>query len=336
MTLRDEILEQPEVAARLLDVEGENVARIRAAVASRDPAFMLIAARGSSDHAAIYAQYLFGVTARLPVALATPSLVSLYGVEPRVERAIVIGISQSGVSPDVVGVITSARRQGALTIAITNEPGSALAAAAEHTIDLRAGDERSIAATKTYIAQLVALAMLAGVDGLDAVPAALSEALESEADARAAAVEFAGVQTCTVLGRGFGYATAREWALKLKELAYVVADPYSADDFRHGPLALIEPDAPVLMVAPSGAALADLTELARRLRDELGAELVVLSDSPDARSLGERSLAMPPVLEVLSPIVSIVPAQLFALHLAMAKGLDPERPRNLTKVTATH
>ena len=173
MSLRDEIGEQPAVAARLLGDGAAEIARIRDAIAAFEPSFVVIAARGSSDHAAIYAQYLFGVTWRLPVALAAPSLISLYGAEPRVGRALVVGISQSGVSPDVVGVVESARRQGALTVALTNDLASPLAAAAQHVIDLRAGVEHSVAATKTYTAELLALAMLAGVPAadLEAVPA---------------------------------------------------------------------------------------------------------------------------------------------------------------------
>jgi glucosamine--fructose-6-phosphate aminotransferase (isomerizing) len=335
VSLREEILEQPAVAARLLATQHVSIARIRDDLAAFDPAFVLIAARGSSDHAAIYAQYLFGLTARLPVALAAPSLTSLYGVEPRVGRALVIGISQSGVSPDVVGVVEAAHAQGAFTIAISNDGRSPLARAAGRVIELGAGVERSIAATKTYTAQLLALAVLAGVEGTERIPEALAGALSAEPEAREAARAWSGMATCTVLGRGFGYATAREWALKLKELAYVVADPYSAADFQHGPLALIDPGDAVLLVAPSGAALAGLTELARRLRDDLDASLLVVSDDPEARALGAMALPSPAVPEPLSPIVSIVPAQLFALHLALAKGLDPERPRNLAKVTST-
>ena len=207
--------------------------------------------------------------------------------------------------------------------------------AAEHGIDLGAGPERAIAATKTYTASLVAIAMLAEASGLDAVPDALADALAIEREAQRVAAALAGIATCTVLGRGFGYATAREWALKLKELAGVMADPYSAADFQHGPLALLEPDDPVLIVAPSGAAAPSIAETATRLRADLGARLLVVSDDPALRALGHDALASPPVEEPVSPIVQIVPAQLLALHLAHARGRDPERPRHLRKVTAT-
>ena len=160
MTMLDEIREQPDAARRLLDQGRGPVAAIGAAVRDRPIDFALIAARGSSDHAAIYGQYLFGVRNRLPVALAAPSIISLYDVAPRLERALVIGISQSGASPDIVGVVEAAARQGAVTVALTNDPSSALAGAADHVVDLAAGPERSVAATKTYTAELLALAML--------------------------------------------------------------------------------------------------------------------------------------------------------------------------------
>lgn len=353
MGLRDEILEQPEVARRFIETGVSAVAEISAALERHELDFVLIAARGTSDHAAIYAQYVFGALHRLPVALATPSLGSLYGVTPRLERALVIGISQSGRSPDVVGVIEAARAQGAPTIAITNAPGSPLARAAAHGIDVGAGPERATAATKTYTAQLLAVAALAAslpsthgtslggtpaerTAALDAIPDAIAAALAVEPEAAALARARSELDQCTVLGRGFDYATAREWALKLKELAQVHAEPYSSADFQHGPLALVEPDYPVLAVAPSGAAGADLATLVTRLRDEYGVDALVVSDDEAVRAAGSASLALPAGLpEWLMPIVSIVPGQLFALHLTVAKGLDPERPRWISKVTET-
>jgi glucosamine--fructose-6-phosphate aminotransferase (isomerizing) len=342
MGLRDEIGEQPDVVARLVARSAE-IEAIARAVRVQHVEHVVIAARGTSDHAAIYAQYLFGIRLRLPVALAAPSIVSLYHVEPVFARSLVIGISQSGASPDVVGVVDAARRQGQPTIAITNEPGSALAQAAEHVIDLEAGPERAVAATKTYTAELAAIALLVAALGGDdphgdfaGVPAALEAALGSEDAAREAAAAHAAWRVCTVLGRGYEYATAREWALKLKELARVVADPYSAADFRHGPLALVERGYPVLAVATSGAVAADLVMLLREIREDFGADLVVVSDREDVRAIGQWSIAVPAgVPDHLAPIVSIVPAQLFAYHATRVRGLDPDAPRHISKVTLT-
>jgi glucosamine--fructose-6-phosphate aminotransferase (isomerizing) len=346
MGLRDEILEQPAALRRQVDEGRAAVEAIADAVRSQPVETIVIAARGTSDHAAIYAQYLFGVRHRISVALAAPSITSLYGVEPRFERALVIGISQSGASPDVVGVVAAARSQGAPTIAITNEPGSELGRAAEHLIELHAGPERAVAATKTYTASLLAIARLSvalRADGtadeeaeIAAIPEAVAAALAGEAEIAALATAFARTDRAIVLGRGYEYATAREWALKLKELARVFADPYSAADFRHGPLALVEPGVPILALLPEGPPASGLVELLARLRRELEAEVLVVSDSAGARAVGTSSIALPAgVPEWLRPMVSIVPAQLFAYHLTIAKGLDPDAPRNLSKVTRT-
>ena len=343
MALIDEIREQPEVAARLLQEAGPEIAAICETVRAADPSHVVIAARGTSDHAAIYAQYAFGVLARTYVGLATPSVHSLYGAAPDYSRALVIGISQSGASPDVVGVIRSARAQGAITLAITNTPGSDMAQAAQHHIALRAGAERAVAATKTYTATLLVLAMLsaslrgvAEAEGdLARLPDALAAALDLEAEARRIAEDQAGLDRCIVLGRGYHYATAREWSLKLKELAYVLADPYSSADFIHGPLALIEAGFPTFCVAPRGATEADMAEVIGRLGDELGARLLIASDDPDVCARGTWSFTLPALPEWLMPIVSIVPAQLHAMHSTIVQGRDPELPRSIRKVTLT-
>ncbi|MFV2063055.1 MAG: SIS domain-containing protein [Chloroflexota bacterium] len=343
MALIDEIREQPEVAQRLLREAGPGIEAICEAIRVAAPSHVVIAARGTSDHAALYAQYAMGVLAGLSVGLATPSVFSLYGAAPDLSRALVIGISQSGASPDVVGVIHSARTQGALTLAITNTPGSDMAEAAEHHIDLRAGPERAIAATKTYTSTLVALAMLtAGLSqaaiarDLARLPAGLAAALDTESDIRRIAADQVEMDRCIVLGRGYHYATAREWSLKLKELGYVMADPYSSADFMHGPLALVEAGFPMLVVAPRGAAFADMSAAIERVGDELEARLLVISDDAAARAKGTWSVALPADLpEWLMPIVSIVPGQLHAMHLTIAKGRDPEQPRSIRKITRT-
>jgi glucosamine--fructose-6-phosphate aminotransferase (isomerizing) len=346
MSMRDEILEQPDVARRLLRSARPALAELTAVVRQHGIDYVMIAGRGTSDHAAIYAQYLLGARNRLAVALAAPSILSLYKVAPRVERALVIGISQSGASPDIVGVVEAGRAQGAPTLAITNTPDSALARAADHVIDLGAGPERSVAATKTYTAELVAVAMLSAallegaerteVEDLESLPEAMEEALAAEPEVRRIADAAAGMEHCMVLGRGFEYATAREWALKLKELSGVMADPYSTADFEHGPKALVEPGFPVLAVAPSGAGAVELRELLTRLRAEHGARLLVLSDDPETRALADDSIPLPPgTAPWLSPIVSIVPAQLHAYYQTIANGRDPASPRYIRKVTLT-
>jgi glucosamine--fructose-6-phosphate aminotransferase (isomerizing) len=349
MGLRDEILEQPAAARRQLASSDAAIEALAARLRDDPIDSVVIAARGTSDHAAIYGQYLLGAVNRLPVALAAPSILSLYGVEPRFGRAIVIGISQSGSSPDIIGIVAAGRRQGVPTLEITNDPSSPLAEAAEFVIDLAAGPERAIAATKTYTTSLLAIARLSvalsGSDGsagapdpaanLAAVPDAIEASLGVEDEIAAIAGQLAAADRLVVLGRGYEYATAREWALKLKELAQVFADPYSAADFLHGPIALVQSGVPVLVIAGEGPTASGLTDVLARLA-ELDADSVVLSDAASLRALGRRSIALPAGLpEWLRPIVSIVPAQLFAYHLTLARGLDPEAPRYLRKVTRT-
>ncbi|HEY8636272.1 MAG TPA: SIS domain-containing protein [Candidatus Limnocylindrales bacterium] len=344
MTLHSEILEQPEVARRLLAAQAENIERIAASLRERPVGHVVIAARGTSDHAAVYAQYVLGVRHRLTVGLGTPSIVSLYGAAPDVRDALVIGISQSGASPDIVAVVDAAQAQGAPTIAITNEPASALAAAADRTIDLGAGPELAVAATKTYTAELLAIALLSAAladDPADraavaAIPETLARALALEPEIERIAADQAAANRALLIARGYEYATAREWALKLKELARVFADPYSSADFQHGPLALVEAGVPVIAVARAGAPEADLVTLLARLREDLGADLMVASDDAEALRHATWPVSLPAgTPEWLGPIVSIVVGQLHALHLTRARGLDPEHPRNLRKVTRT-
>ncbi|HEV8252811.1 MAG TPA: SIS domain-containing protein [Candidatus Limnocylindria bacterium] len=342
MGLSQEIGAQPAIAARLLRELPADLAPLAAAARQQPIRYVVVAARGSSDHAAIYAQYALGALARLPVALATPSLFSRYATPPRLEGALVIGISQSGQSPDVVAVIDEARHQGALTVAVTNDPGSPLAAAAEHPLDLRAGSEQSVAATKTYTAELMVIAMLAVALGDDSgsdhealamVPDAQSAALELSDRVAALADAHAGLVDCAVLGRGFNLATSFEWALKLKELAYVRAQAYSSADFQHGPVASLVPGGDVLAVVARGPLAADIAELVARLRRERRARVLVLAQDPLP---GADHLPFPDTLpEWLSPLVDIIPAQLFTAALARVKGLDVERPRGLKKVTLT-
>jgi glutamine---fructose-6-phosphate transaminase (isomerizing) len=344
MSLRSEIDEQPAVLERLLGAQAAAVGEAARLVSARRPGWVLLAARGSSDNAGLFAQYLWGARNGLAVAMATPSLFTHYGTPPRLAGALVVAISQSGQSPDVVSVLAEARRQGAPTLAITNEPSSPLAAAADLVIPTGAGPELAIAATKTYTSQLLAVAMLSAAmpggesDGpaLAGVPAAVRATLQLESAIAAATQRHAGMTQCVVLGRGFQYATACEWALKLEELTYVVAEPYSAADFRHGPAAMAAPGFPVLAVVPGGAVYRDHLALLDGLVKDRGIDLVALSDQDEALALARTPIRLPALLpDWLSPIATVVAAQLFAYHLAKAMGRDTEAPRGLSKVTAT-
>jgi glucosamine--fructose-6-phosphate aminotransferase (isomerizing) len=344
MTMLEEIHEQPEVLRGLLETQSEAVARVAAAIAARGVSYLYLAARGTSEHAGIYGQYVLGAFGGLPVALAAPSLFTVYGRPPRLAGALVVGVSQSGQSPDIVAVIVEGRRQGALTLAITNDADSPLAQAAELTLNISAGAERAVAATKTYTGELMLFAMLAAALAgekdraaeLARLPAAVAGALQLDTAVQAAAGRFREMSRCVILGRGYHFATAMEWSLKLKELTYVVADRYSTAEFQHGPVAMVEPGFPVLAVAPTDAGHGAVRELLARLTSEKGAEVLALSDDEATLAAASVGLRLPSgVPDWLMPIVSIVPAQLFCHHLSLARGLDPAAPRGLSKVTLT-
>lgn len=340
--LEQEIHEQPAVIRALLDGETETVQAIADAIRSFNPAFTYIAARGTSDNAARYAQYVFGALLRMPVALAAPSLHTIYEAPPDLSRALVIGISQSGASTDINRALTDARGQGALTVAITNNPESALAKAAHHHLYVHAGPERSVAATKTYTTELTAIAMLVNAlvvsdslaSALAALPGLADETLSLAAPMTTWVQRYRYMETLVTVGRGFNYCTAFEIALKAKELNYVAADGYSEADFRHGPLALIQPGFPALVVAPSGKTLPGLLEFLDLLR-ERGAEALVISNDAEALSRARHAMRIPDMPEWISPICAVLPGQLFAMHLAREKGLDLDAPRGITKVTIT-
>ena len=342
--LLSEIAEQPAVMAGLLKDAAAEVEAIAADIRSRGLHHVVIAARGSSDNAARYAQYLLGAHNRLTVTLATPSLFTRYRTPPEMAGALVVGISQSGESPDLIAVVEEGRRQGCPTLAITNVAGSPLAAVADHTIVLRAGRERSIAATKTYTAQLAALAMLSTSLAANSlwhrelamVPEFVAQAHAVGRDAvLAAATTLKDAGHGVVLGRGFNFATAFEIALKAKELAYIAVEPYSSADFQHGPIALIDTGFAAVVVNAAGAVSAEVEDLLRTIC-ERGASPVVISNEPTSLALAAAPIPLPAEMpEWLSPMAAIVPAQLLAFQLSRLRGFDPDQPRGLRKVTKT-
>ena len=318
-----EIHQQPAALARLLGNEAGAVQQLAAAMRARQIDYVVIAGRGTSDNAGRYAQYLLGAHNQLMVALATPSLFSIYQQPPRFGNALVIGISQSGKSPDIVSVIAEARRQGAIA--------------------LHAGDERSIAATKTYTTELAAIAALSVAlsererdrQALLDMPEAVTETLRLSPAIGQITERYRYMRDCVVIGRGFNYATAFELALKMKELTYTIAEPYSSADFMHGPLALIEHGFPAIVIAPSGILLPEMQSFIRTLR-EREAEVIAISDDAATLALARVPVALPrSVPEWLSPLLTIIPGQLFAMHLANVRDYDPDHPRGLRKVTET-
>ena len=339
--LEQEIASQPSVVTRILELETEHIAKIVAQLPPFD--YALIAARGSSDHAATYAKYAWTSLAGYPVALAAPSLFTMYKTQVHLAGALVVGISQSGQSPDIIAVLEEGRRQGRPTLAITNDISSPLATIADHVIELHAGQEQSIAATKTYTAQLVVMAMFAAalsakphfMAALQQIPSAMERTFKLNVRLSQDVERYRYMDRCIVIGRGFNYATSFELALKLKELTYLMVSAYSSADFRHGPIATIERGLPVFLFMPTGATYDDMLDLALELQRQ-EAELLVISESERALSLARTALPIcTDIPEWLTPLIAIIPGQLFALHLALAKGLNPDIPRGLQKVTKT-
>jgi glucosamine--fructose-6-phosphate aminotransferase (isomerizing) len=344
MSLYTEIHEQPERFRALLSAQKQTATKIAKAIQARDIHYAFLAARGTSDNAGRYANYLWGAMNGLPVALATPSLFTYYKQPPRFKNALIIGISQSGQSPDIVSVLEEGKKQGCLTLAITNVPGSPLAKSADFLLDVQAGPELAVAATKTYTAELMGLAMIStAMNGsraqwkeLSRVPAWAASALKQDRFIAQVAQRYRYMRQCVVLARGYNYATAFEWALKLKELTYVEAEPYSSADFQHGPIAMVERGFPVMAVATGGKVFDSMLQALAQLRKEFSAELVVISNMKKALSLAQTPIPIPvDVPEWLSPLVSILPAQLFSYHLTLAKGYDADQPRMIHKVTET-
>jgi glucosamine--fructose-6-phosphate aminotransferase (isomerizing) len=338
--LDQEIREQPDVIARLLaDPLIPEVANV-----IRHARYVVIAARGTSDNAARYAQYTFGIHAGLVVGLAAPSITTIYNRTPNFRDAAVIGISQSGKSEDVGEVVARAAEQGATTVTITNDPESPMAKQARYHIALNAGLERSLAASKTYTAQLTVIALLAAhlsdektnmLAEAAHLPDLVRAALELGPTIARRAERFRFMTRCVTIGRGYNYATAFEIALKLKELTYVTAEPYSSADFRHGPKAMVEENFPVIVIAPSGAVYPDVLAMLKEMHDR-EADLTVIASDQQALDCAQLPLPLPADLpEWLSPVAAVVPGQLLAMNTAIVKGHEVDRPRGLSKVTVT-
>ncbi len=341
MTLWAEIQSQAEVLGRLAQSQIEPTKAISDWMSGEDFSYVVMAARGSSDNAARYAQYLWGARNRLNVSLAAPSLYGPYASPPDLSHSLVAGISQSGESPDLLAVLAEGKRQGRPTLAITNQSESPMARLAARHLDLAAGPELAVAATKSYTTQLLAIGSLSAAlsgdtgmtEALQLLGPAVSQVLAGADPIKPAAKTLSEKDRCVVIGRGFHHSTAYEWALKIAELSYLVAQPFSAADFRHGPLAMVEPGLPVLAIATEGPLFADLSDLLTQVM-EVGAKVIAISDRSDcpADHLIELPSGLP---EWLTPIPAIVAAQIFTYHLTVARGADPDQPRMLKKVTRT-
>lgn len=336
-----EIEQQPATLERTIKRESPRITRFAATLKQRDLRLIVLVARGSSDNAALFGRYLLEISTGIPVSLAAPSVHTLYHAKLDLRDALVIGISQSGEGADINLVLENARRCGATTLAITNEANSAMANIADETFLIHAGRERSVAATKTYTGQLLIFHLLAralsqsrGAE-VERLPELAAAALTMRPQVERLVERYAFMDHCVVVGRGLNYANAYEFAIKLMETCYVVAERFSSADFLHGPIAMVGRSFPSFLFAPPGKTLGGMKDLLGKLT-ALGAETVVISSEPSILKAATRALKIPRrISEVLSPIPYIIPAQMFAALLAEAKGLSPDRPRSLAKITRT-
>jgi glutamine---fructose-6-phosphate transaminase (isomerizing) len=339
MRMSAEIGEQPAVFDAVLARRAE-LAAVAELAAARRPRFALLAARGSSDHAALYAKYLIEVLLQLPTGLVSPSTTTLYGAEPDLNGVLYVTVSQSGGSPDLVEATKAARGRGALTVAVTNTPDSPLSAVAEHTVAIGAGEELAVAATKTYTATLLTLYLLvdAARGGSGEHAAALGElaasALADTAeDVREAVERYREIDRVVTTGRGYSSATAAEAALKLAETSYLGARSYSGADLLHGPVAAVDKGTGVVAVTSKGRGAEAMREVVAAVHERGADVLAVGSAAGDMPA--SRRIVLPDTAEEVAPILEILPLQRLALELALARGGDPDQPRGLSKVTRT-
>ncbi|HEY0377895.1 MAG TPA: SIS domain-containing protein [Pyrinomonadaceae bacterium] len=337
-----EIAEQPAALQKTIEEERGKVARLGSFIKARGVDLIVLVARGSSDNAALFGRYLLEIETGIPVSLAAPSVYTLYGGELKLDRALVVGVSQSGEGEDINRVLERARACGAYTVGITNEPASSMARTVDELLVMHGGRERSVAATKTFTGQLMLFHLLAAAlsgrersSNYEAIPELAARALEHKESIRQLAERYVFMENCVVVGRGLLYANAYETALKLMETCYVVAERFSSADFFHGPLAMVERHFPIILFAPPGITLDGARLLMNRLK-ELHADTLAITADDRIIDTSTRSIRMAAEIEeVLAPIPYIIPAQLFAALLADAKGLNPDAPRSLSKVTRT-
>ena len=343
-----EIREQPAALDRTLRGELKTFRLLKKRFEEKPPRLVVLAARGTSDNACQFGRYLIEIATGIPVALAAPSVSTLYHAKVNLEGALLVAISQSGESTDTNVVLEEARRNGAFTVGITNEPASTLARIADVTVHVRARREKSVAATKTYTSQLLSLYLLAwslgakiDLNDLKKLPAAADAALRIEKDIAGRAERYRFMDRALVIGRGLNYANASEFSLKLQETCYVVAEGFSSADLLHGPIAMVESSFPSFLFAPAGETWPVIRDMAAKL-EGLKADTLIVTDRSN-RDAPRNAVRLPLALahkgpmpsDLYTPIPYIIPGQLFAAHLAEVKKLDPDKPRGLSKVTRT-
>ncbi|MEV7421514.1 MULTISPECIES: SIS domain-containing protein [unclassified Streptomyces] len=339
-----EVMEQPEVFRRVLQDGAPRIREVAAVIAARNPRFALLSARGTSDHAALYAKYLLEIRRGLPCGMASMSTTTAYGARPDLTGVLFVAVSQWGGSPDLVASTWAAREAGAITLAVTNNPDSSLAAVSEFHIDVLAGPERALPATKSYTASLLSLYLFVAALGggergddhddrpaLELLPDLAERIVERRDEVRTLATRYRFAERAVVTSRGYGYPTAQEAALKLMETCYLPALSFSGADLLHGPLAMIGDTSAVVAIVPDGKGGEVLRPVLDRLRAR-GADLLVVGSEAEAAK-GSAGFVLPTagVPERLQPILEILPLHLLTYELALARGHDPDVPRAMAK-----
>lgn len=339
----NEIQEQPEVLVKCAESNSETIGAIVKVLKERNISSVVVAARGTSDHAGIYGKYIIESEIGLPVSLAAPSIFTVYQKKMKLENCLVIGLSQSGKAEDVLAVLKAANACGAVTISITNDSDSILAEEAGFHLFCNAGLEKSVAATKTCTTEMYLLAQLVaewsddeGIKKeLALVPINIEKMFIENENIKSKVERYRLMQECFVLARGINYPIAMEAALKIQETSYVRAKAYATSDFHHGPFAMIQKDMPVIVYAPNGPSLSDVSEMIEKLKSS-DAEIIVVSNNKDVLEMGNCAFEIPQTdNDMMSPFYNVVFAQMFACHLSLLKGLNPDAPRGLNKVTIT-
>lgn len=337
--MQAEVNEQPAALARLLDTQLGSIQDVAKQIQAKNPRFVMLNARGTSDHAAQYLKYYLEIKLGIPVGLSSPSVFTAYHAKPVYQDVVWISVSQSGGSPDLVEATNQAREAGCLTVAVTNAPESPLAVASELNIDVVAGPEKAVAATKSFTNQLLALYLLGnawhGGDGAAAhkLPA-YAQAVVDAKDASGVAERYRFAEKMITTGRGYAYPIAREGALKLMETTYLAAQPFSSADLMHGPMAMVDPGHPVIAIVPEGTGGEAIQPVLDRLQENRADVLVV----GDQNRVGNAAAFIPlptGIPEEISPIIQIIPLQQLAHDIAVSRGNNPDAPRGLRKVTET-
>jgi len=339
----EEIMEQPQILKKTIETNNKVIDLLLQEVNTRQISSVVIAARGTSDHAAVYAKYAIETLVGIPVSLAAPSVITMYNKHVNMKNCLVIGISQSGKAADVIEVVRTAAEQGAVTVSVTNFTDSPLAQSSQFHVFCDTGVEKSVAATKTFTSTIFILINFIAkwakcqelLEELKQVPDIMTELFSKADNIQEVVKRYRFMKECFVLARGINYSIALESALKIQETTYIRAKAFATSDFHHGPFAMVERDMPVIVFAPEGPSATDISEMLDKLKNS-GADILVVSNNKDLLLKGDCNIEIPKNLsDYTSPFINVAVAQMFACKLSILKGLNPDAPRGLNKVTIT-